>query len=58
MMHKKYSIWQRFILALRDIPDRSVFGMNCPGGCGPVVGDSSSWYCPKCGGSGGSSPQG
>jgi rubrerythrin len=53
MMRKKLTLWQRFVLAFREIAENGT--TNFIGPCGHNVnGDPSSWWCPVCGASGSS----
>jgi hypothetical protein len=57
MMRKKYNAWQRIVMAIRNYRDMNNLAqcsLQCPGCGSEVVGDESSWYCPKGCGSGGS----
>lgn len=52
-MHKKYSRWQRLVMAVRDVVSLARCSLQCPG-CGSfrVTGDSGSWICHACGSQG------
>lgn len=53
MMRKKYNLWQRVVMAIRDVKDMATCSMTCPGcGSSNVSGDSSSWICHNCGAQG------
>jgi transposase-like protein len=50
MMHKKYTLWQRFVMAIRDVREMATCSMQCPGcGSGNVTGSGNSWICHNCG---------
>lgn len=52
-MRKRYTRWQRLVLALRDIRSMVTTGYGAP--CGhEAQGDARSWWCTVCGSSGSS----
>jgi phage/plasmid primase-like uncharacterized protein len=47
-MRKKYTIWQRFVIALRSVPSGSECRVNCPV-CGGSASGNGPWTCNSCG---------
>lgn len=49
--HKKHNIWQRFVMAIRDINSLAKCNVNCPGcGSSKVSGGGDGPYmCGDCG---------
>lgn len=51
MMRKHYTLWQRMVMAIRDIRHMATLSINCPGcGSGNVTGGNGGPYmCHNCG---------
>lgn len=51
VMRKRYNLWQRIVMAVRDIRDMATFSASCPGcGSSNVTGGGDKPYgCSNCG---------